>query len=328
MQNNQLAVVIIGRNEGQRLLNCLRSVCIITQYIVYVDSGSTDNSIEIAQQFNAHIIHLDLTQAFTAARARNAGLNYIINTYPELKYVQFIDGDCELITDWINQGLHYLETHLNDAVVCGRRRERFPKQSIYNFLCDLEWNTPIGETKACGGDALMRIQALKMVQGFNETLIAGEEPELCFRLRQNHWKIYRLAAEMTLHDAAMTKFSQWWQRAIRSGYAYAHGFHLHGDSVEHYCRHELYSIYFWVLILPLSIILLTIINSLAFILGIIYPLQWLRITLKTYPRFNSINTAMLYASFMLLAKIPQLLGIIKFWNIYYFQHKIQLIEYK
>jgi hypothetical protein len=103
-------------------------------------------------------------------------------------------------------------------VVCGRRRERFPEQSFYNRLADMEWETPVGEVKSCGGDAMIRAEAFKMVGGFEASIAAGEEPELCRRLRAKNWTILRMNFDMTLHDSAMHRFGQWWRRGIRSGY--------------------------------------------------------------------------------------------------------------
>ncbi len=159
---------------------------------------------------------MDISTPFTAARARNAGFDRLQELAPNLEYVQFVDGDCEVIHTWPERALEYLENHTDVAVICGRRMERFPEHSIYNRLCDLEWNTPVGETKACGGDAMMRVSAYQQVNGFRDDLIAGEEPELCVRLRQADWKIYRLNERMTLHDATMTKLPQWWKRSQRA----------------------------------------------------------------------------------------------------------------
>jgi GT2 family glycosyltransferase len=216
-----VGIVVIGRNEGERLVSCLSSLPRTDVHTVYVDSGSTDNSIHAAAENGAQIVLLDLSLPFTAARARNAGIAALAESGSAMEYVQFIDGDCALAPDWIETARAFLDQNPKVAVVCGRRRERFPRVSIYNAMCDREWDTPIGETGACGGDALMRWAPLQDVNGYNGTLVAGEEPELCARLRAKGWKIWRIDAEMTLHDAAMTHFRQWWTRARRAGFAYA-----------------------------------------------------------------------------------------------------------
>lgn len=213
-----LAVVIIGRNEGARLIRGLACVAAADR-VVYVDSGSTDGSQQAAAKAGAEVVALDMSQPFTAARARNAGLERLRmhGTRPTL--VQFMDGDCELQPEWLPAARTFLDSHPEVGVVFGRRRERFPDATIYNRMCDWEWDVPLGEQRACGGDALMRMDALDEVGGYNPALIAGEEPEMCVRLRAAGWKIWRIDTEMTLHDAAMTRLGQFWSRARRAGHA-------------------------------------------------------------------------------------------------------------
>lgn len=216
----QIGVVAIGRNEGARLVRCLASVPPGLP-IVYVDSGSTDGSVAAAQAAGARVVSLDMARPFTAARARNEGWQALVEVHPRIDYVQFVDGDCEFESGWIADATAFLNAEPQFAVVCGRRRERFPQASYYNRLCDAEWNTPVGEAEACGGDALLRTAALVAVGGYDGGLMAGEEPEMCLRLREQGWRIYRLDTPMTIHDAAMLRFGQWWTRARRSGFGYA-----------------------------------------------------------------------------------------------------------
>src|ERR1700719_1882252 len=162
---NDVGVVAIGRNEGERLIGCLKSAKSDTSSIVYVDSGSSDGSIAAAEQIGASVVRLDLSQPFTAARVRNEGLAALKALRPDVRFVQFVDGDCILVNGWLDKALAFIEQWPNAAIVCGRRRERHPSASVYNLLCDLEWNTPIGEALACGGDALVRVEAFEAVGG-------------------------------------------------------------------------------------------------------------------------------------------------------------------
>jgi glycosyltransferase involved in cell wall biosynthesis len=217
----RIGIVAIGRNEGERLLRCLASVDAPGVPVVYVDSGSTDGSSAAARALGAQVVDLDMARPFTAARARNAGLEAIMARRPDLEFVQFVDGDCEFERGWLAAATDFLDRRAEVAVVCGRRRERFPEASFYNRICDAEWNTPIGEARACGGDALMRASVILAAGGFDADLPAGEEPELCHRLRRQGWQVWRIDAPMTIHDAAMHRFRQWWLRAVRSGLGYA-----------------------------------------------------------------------------------------------------------
>lgn len=212
-----IGVVIIGRNEGERLKRCLGSLRSV-RHVVYVDSGSDDGSAAHARSTGAEALELDLSKPFSMARARNTGFRHLRRTRPELAYTQFVDGDCEVAATWMPRAAAFLDAHPDVAAAAGRRRERHPEHSVYNRLCDLEWNTPVGEARATGGDVLMRNAALDAVGGFDEALIAGEEPELCLRLRRAGWRIRRLDEEMTLHDANILGFRPWWRRMRRGGY--------------------------------------------------------------------------------------------------------------
>ncbi|MEC4806950.1 MAG: glycosyltransferase [Jaaginema sp. PMC 1079.18] len=326
---SSLGLVAIGRNEGDRLRQCLQSVRDAADTVVYVDSGSTDGSLEMARSLGVTVVELDLNLPFTAARARNAGFERLLQLTPNLDFVQFVDGDCEVVAGWLDTARTYLETHPQIAVVCGRRRERFPDQTPYNRLCDIEWDTPVGEAKACGGDAMMRVKAVQQVGGYNPNLIAGEEPELCVRLRQQGWQIWRIAAEMTRHDAQMTRWGQWWKRSQRAGHAFAEGAWLHGSPPERHWVKESRSIWLWGVIIPvvaLSFAWLSHGWSLLLLLG--YPLLLYRV-LKgiNKPHLNPQSTR-LYALSCVVGKFPQALGQIQFHLNRLLGRQQQLIEYK
>lgn len=216
-------LVAIGRNEGQRLVRCLASARRDGAPVVYVDSGSTDGSQEAALAAGAVVVGLDPSVPFTAARARNAGWRELVRLHPDIEFVQFVDGDCELVAGWTNTAAQFLDANPSHAVVFGRRRERNRDASPYNKLCDMEWDMAPGRVSSCGGDAMMRLRALAEVGGYEDALIAGEEPDLCFRLRKRNWDIQCIAAEMTIHDADMHRFSQWWLRSVRWGHVLAEG---------------------------------------------------------------------------------------------------------
>lgn len=325
----RVGLVVIGRNEGDLLRLCIHSVVGKVANIVYVDSGSTDGSVEMAKSLGVEVVELDLSIPFTAARARNAGFTHLLSINKQIEYVQFVDGDCEIAAGWLKTAQSELKTQPDVSVVCGRRRERWPEKSIYNLLCDIEWDTPIGEAQACGGDSMMRVTALQQLQGFNPSLIAGEEPELCVRLRQHGWKILRVDAEMTIHDAAITKFRQWWQRSVRAGYAYAEGSWLHRSSPERHWVKESKSIWFWGLILPVLILgLIWLSKGLSLLLLVGYPLIGYKIYIFQKRRSYGTKDSFLYASYCILGKLPQAQGQIQFHINRILGRKKDLIEYK
>lgn len=329
-----VGAVVIGRNEGERLRRCLASMLEAADgsarlaNVVYVDSGSTDGSVEMAQQMGAEVFELDTSVKFTAARARNAGARRLLEKAPETAFVQFVDGDCELDPAWIPEAMAAIRKDPRRAVVCGRRRERYPERSIYNKLCDIEWDTPIGLADACGGDALIRVRAFEEVGGYRDDLIAGEEPEMCLRMRRAGWTIERIDAEMTLHDAAMIRASQWWQRAKRCGYAWAEGYALHGAK-DGYRKKEVLSTLGWALGPPAVSVPLAPASGGLSMLGLgAYPVLLMRVYRHARGRGFTPEESRIFAISTVASKFPQTAGMLKFaWNRLRNQES-RLIEYK
>lgn len=330
MMSKNVGIVVIGRNEGARLKKCFDSIAntCLNQNVVYVDSGSIDRSVELANYYHFLTVELDSSQPFTAALARNRGFSAITDRVPDLDYVQFIDGDCILDRDWIVTSSIYLKTQPKVAIVCGRRRELSPHSSIYNALIDIEWDTPIGITSSCGGDFMCRVLAFNSVDGFNSKLIAGEEPELCYRLKENNWLVSRIDVEMTRHDADIQSILQWGKRAERSGYAYANGYYIHGDKEDSYNKKELLSIAFWAFLLPVMLLIFVChTHPYALSAFFVYPLKILQIRSRYSHKYGK-KVASIYAISIMFAKFFQLKGILSFYRKRILRERQTLIEYK
>jgi GT2 family glycosyltransferase len=318
-------IIAIGRNEGERLKRCLQSASTATA-IVYVDSGSTDGSAQWARDQGANVVELDMNLPFTAARARNAGFRRLREIAPHLPYVQFVDGDCELVEGWTKHATSFLDSHVDIGAVCGRLRERHPERSIYNWLCDREWERPTGEVRACAGNVLMRANALHAVGGYRDDVIAAEEDELCIRLRRAGWRIWRLDTDMALHDASMTRFGQWWRRGIRSGYGGAQGAYLHGASSERHFVWESRRAWIWGIWLPVGCLAAGLMfGPWGWAAWLIFPLQMLR-QMARNP--GSLSDRATLALFQVLARFPESWGQIKFMRDRLFGRQAHLIEYK
>jgi GT2 family glycosyltransferase len=330
-----LGLVVIGRNEGERLARCLISVRAVPNR-VYVDSGSTDDSLALARREGVSVVELPVPPHFTAARARNAGLAQLLSANPNLEFVQMVDGDCEVQAGWIQDALAALRAEPDLALVFGRRRERHPDQSIYNALCDDEWNAPIGESPGCGGDALFRVSALRQVDFYNAAMIAGEDTELSMRLRKRGWRLRRIDAEMTLHDAAITRFSQWWSRTRRSGHAYGEMAFLHPDARDPNWPHMVRSIIFWGGIMPILLLtsaLLSLIEdprwwivTIIILLG--WPIRMAQLTRRQLRRGLGFKVARASGILLMIGKVPQFLGLMAYHGNRLTGRKSELIEYK
>ena len=314
-----IAAVVIGRNEGARLVACLASMPASVARVVYVDSGSTDGSCAAARAAGAEVVELDLARPFTAARARNAGVAALRAPGDRCAFVQFVDGDCMLAPGWVDRAAGFLARTPRAAVACGRRRERFPEASVYNRLADLEWDRPPGPTESCGGDAMMRLDAFDAVGGFDPGLIAGEEPDLCARLHAAGWEIWRLDAEMTLHDAAMTRFGQWWRRSRRAGHAAAEGAERHPRGSDP--RRVLRALG-WGLLLPGGALAGALATPWALLA---LPAQVVRLALRAGA---GRRLSWEWAVFTMLGKLPEALGIAEYHLRRRLRRRARLIEYK
>ncbi|MEO1583876.1 MAG: glycosyltransferase family 2 protein [Planctomycetota bacterium] len=321
--------VAIGRNEGDRLVTCLRALTRDADHTVYVDSGSTDGSVERARSMGVEVVELDLSVPFTAARARNEGWRRLRAIAPDDSFVLFVDGDCEVVDGFVDDALEAMDADERLAAVCGRRRERYPGASLWNRLTDMEWDTPVGEAASCGGDAVIRVAALEQVGGYDPSVIAGEEPEMCFRMRAAGWRIRRINREMTLHDAALTRFGQWWKRCVRAGHAAAEGMAMHGRSPERFNVRRTLRPVFWAGLVPVLAVLLAVPTYGLSVLALVglYGLQaariWRRESMRRAPR-----DARVLAVFTVIGQFALLLGVWKYTWGRWRGRRSAIIEYK
>jgi len=330
-----LGLVVIGRNEGGRLARCLESVRGVRNR-VYVDSGSTDGSIALARREQVSVVELPVPPHFTAARARNAGLAQLLTANPELEFVQMVDGDCEVRSGWIAAAVATLDAEPDLALVFGRCRERFPERSIYNALCDDEWNAPIGEAVVCGGNALFRVAALRQVDFYNPSMIAGEDTELSMRLRKRGWRLRTIDVEMTLHDAAILRFSQWWSRTRRSGHAYGEMAFLHPDARDPNWPRTVRSIIFWGAAMPMLLLACAMVSLIlgprgwivTILVFLSWPIRMAQLALRQRRRGLSSRVARASGILLILGKIPQFLGLMGYHRNRITGRQSRLIEHK
>lgn len=318
-------LILIGRNEGARLERCLASAQ-GARRVVYVDSGSSDNSVAAAGAAGAEVVHLDPSLPFTAARARHAGFLHLESTGGAAEFVQFIDGDCGIVPGWIDAGQVALAGDESLGMVTGWRAEISPEASVYNALAHLEWRRPAGEIMACGGDMMVRKAAYLEAGGFDPTVIAAEDDELCCRLRKSGCRLRRLPVEMTRHDAAMTRFGQWWRRAERSGHGFAQVGWLHPD----YFTRERRRVWVWGLFAPL-LALIGLVTSLwlTALVALAYLASWLR-SAKGLVRNDGLpwRQALHHGVFLTLSKFPNLIGMLRFHMRRLRGRDMRIIEYK
>jgi GT2 family glycosyltransferase len=319
-------IVVIGRNEGERLVRCLEALAGLPDPIVYVDSGSSDASVARAAALGAEVVELDASAPFTAARGRNAGVWRLRERHPQLEFVQLLDGDCEPRRAWLPAAEAFLTAHADVAMVCGRLLERHPEASPYNRLAQREWDGPPGDIADCGGNAMVRVAVFERLGGFDARMIAGEEPELCLRMRRAGYRIVRLADEMAVHDAAIFGFRQWWRRQVRSGHSYAEILLRQAPPRERYWVRKAASIAAWGGLLPLAALAPAPATRGASLLLLgLYGVLWLRLLRHA----GGGRDAALYATACTLGKFAELQGALRFaWNHFVRRRRGGLIEYK
>jgi GT2 family glycosyltransferase len=323
--SQRAGAVVIGRNEGDRLVRSLASVTAVLDRVVYVDSGSSDDSVAAARAAGVAVVELDPSTPFSAARARNEGFDALELDGSLPDYVQFIDGDCELVPSWIGHGVEALDADPELGLVTGWRSEIDRDRSVYNQMCDYEWHRPAGEIRACGGDMLVRSDAFRRLGGFDPTCIAAEDGEFCFRLRKDGWKLLRLPRDMTRHDAAMTRFGEWWRRAVRNGHGVAHVGTLHADFFPEERRRT----WFYGAVLPIATLISLFFTSLGLVLAAaIYAASYVRTARGLQRNGLPKGEAITHAAFFTLGKVPNLIGMLTYWRRRMKGEKLRLIEYK
>jgi len=329
-----IGVVVIGRNEGERLKASLASLKGI-KHVVYVDSGSTDGSQAYARRKNVQVVELPVPPKFTAARARNAGVEALLAAAPGLTKIQFVDGDCTVEPDWIETASAALNADPKLGGVFGRRREVAPERSIYNRMCDAEWNVPIGPTLATGGDAMFRVEALTAVAGYDPALIAGEEPDMCLRMSRHGWRFARIDAPMTRHDAQITRFGQWWRRAKRAGFAAASHVARHGDKSLPGDLGQVKRMIAWAGLLPSLLILFGLLSLVevrfiyvAMLIPTLYLLQWLRLTRAERRAMPNLALAAKAGALRVLHQFAALGGLLSYWRGQLIGRERGIIEYR
>lgn len=320
MSRPTLGAVAIGRNEGERLKACLRSLVPLCDRVVYVDSGSRDDSVAFARSLGVQVVELDTSRPFTAARARNAGCEALLAA-GDLDYVQFVDGDCRVEPGWLDAGIAALQADPALGLVTGWRSEIHPTATVYNQMCEVDWHRPAGPIETSGGDMMVRVAAFRQVGGFDPRLIAGEDPEFSLRLGKSGWRLERLPLAMTRHDADMTRFGQWWQRTIRTGHCFAEIGAMHPP---HFQR-EIRRIWVYGLLLPVLALLGLFVSGwvVAAVLAL-YLLSYV----KTLRGLRGQPMAARQAGFLTLAKFPNLLGMLTFYRHRRKGAAMELIEYK
>ncbi len=299
--------------------------------IIYVDSGSIDDSVRMAHGLGVTVVELDTSKPFSAARARNEGFASLISDYPGLRFVQFLDGDCTLARGWIESAENSLKEESERAAVIGHLHEIDADASPYNRLCALEWKSEAGDLTDYGnfgGISMISTRVFQQLGGFNPIVIAGEDSEFATRIRIAGFKVTKIDCPMASHDAGMTSFLQWFKRSIRAGHAIGQRADIAESSNVKDCVRERRSTLFWGVGIPILILLLAAPSSgWSFILLIGYAVLGFRVYRYRRTLGDEITDALLYAKYLVIAKFANGIGLCKYY-INKSLNRFEIIEYK
>jgi hypothetical protein len=135
---------------------------------------------------------------------------------------------------------------------------------------------------------------------------------------------------MGWHDAAMTRFTQWWKRMKRPGHAHCKGMEMYGrrDGAHHV--REIRSVWFWAVGVPaMAAGLAWPTGGWSLLLLGVYPLQMARIFLRARRRQGLSGTdATVFAVSCVLAKFPALVGQVEYYRLKSQGRGVGIIEYK
>ena len=314
MPDAGLCVCVIGRNEGARLRAALSVVRDRGVRRVYVDSASTDDSVEIAQGYapDVDLVQIPVDEAGTASLGRNRGFEFFEREVGDFEFVQFVDGDCVLADDWLDTALAHMREHPDVGILAGRLREEYRERNVYHRLADMEWDTPTGDVEAVGGICMVRAEVFRAVGGQDAAVAQGEEAEFAQRVRDQGYRVVRLEDDMARHDIAMGEFAAWWRRTSREGQAVAEALVRNGLS-DRESRRDLASMLLWGATLPTTAAALAL-PSLGLSLGLLagYPLLWTRVRNYRLRQGDEARDASLYATATVLGKIANAAGVAKY----------------
>lgn len=309
-QQQAIAAVVIGRNEGPRLAECLRSVQASVEFVVYADSGSKDGSPETAESLGARCVRIT-TGPFTAARGRHEGMELVLRERPDTEFILFIDGDCILQPGFVAAAATHLRAHPMTTAVAGRVREQ--GTGFWSRVVDIEWDVPHGPSTFVGGISLMRARAVQEVGGWPIDVIAGEEPDLCLRMADKGYGCHILPMDMALHDARMTRFGQYWRRSLRAGHAYAEVAWRQRNGLRGDRTRAIASMVLYAAVLPMMIgLALWLFWPAAIVFALAYVRVVLSMTLRLRRTGRSTGLSLSYALLTVVGKCAGLLGVARF----------------
>jgi len=145
--------------------------------LIIVDNGSIDGSVEYVRDHAGGKATILQCPEMTVAAMRNAGARCAAG-----EFLSFIDVDCEISAGYFESALRTLDA--TDASATGSRCVLPDQPHWTEALWDrLHRHSGDGYVGALnGGNLIVRAPCFWAINGFRETLVSGEDPDLCERL--------------------------------------------------------------------------------------------------------------------------------------------------
>jgi glycosyltransferase involved in cell wall biosynthesis len=185
---DNITFIVIGKNEALNLPRCFSSILKITDNIIFVDSDSVDDSIEIATQYKIKtILRVKSNYGFPP---RSIGAKEV-----QTKYIQFVDGDMTIERSWVQKAIHKLESNNKIAVVHGYKKVFTKNDQDYFILSDSkDW-----QADYLGGAFMINREIYYKSGGLDERMFGEEERDLYVRIRALGYQVWYIHHLMASH---------------------------------------------------------------------------------------------------------------------------------
>ena len=229
-----VSVVIVTRNERERVRGCIESVLTLCEgvdsEVILVDSNSSDGTVEVATEYPITVLQIPTDDLSTPGAGRQVGFRHASGDL-----VLFVDGDIHVSDGWLEGAIRTVEQSPDVAGVDGVLAE-----SEADGDSSEEKESSTRETDRAEGDpervdhllgvALYDADALEAVGGFDPWLDAMEDIDLGYRLRRAGYRLLRLPAVVGSHPKSVGygEIRRRWQ----SGYMYGIGQGLRKSSTD------------------------------------------------------------------------------------------------
>ena len=195
-----VSIIIKALNEEKRIVACVESALTAAWAaggeVVLADACSSDSTVALASRYPIRIAQLAHPGERCCGAGPQLGFQYSVG-----EFVYILDGDMEMLPDFLPAALIFMKAHPEVAGVGGRVVEM--NTSSLEYLARMERATghmQAGEVDRLDMGGLYRRAAVKQTGYFSDrNLHSYEEFDLAVRLRAKGWKLWRIDTDSVRH---------------------------------------------------------------------------------------------------------------------------------